>query len=140
MFEFVGRCFHGEMDIWGLCSRKAKYVDFGSEERRGKFVNGHQTQDPAWDADVDALTEMEYNLVAEQPKGIKLELHDPDTLESPRDQEEHKHTQEETSVPDDLEKDVKPKATNLDFENHNELSDLIPENESENNSSIDDSS
>lgn len=57
-----------------------------------------------------------------------------------RDQEEHKHTQEETSVPDDLEKDVKPKATNLDFENHNELSDLIPENESENNSSIDDSS
>lgn len=30
------------------------------------------------------VLEMEYNLVAEQPKGIKLELHDPDILESPR--------------------------------------------------------
>ena len=57
-----------------------------------------------------------------------------------RDQEERIHTQEETQVKNDVEKDVIQKPTNLDIENHNELSDLIPDDESDNDNSVDDSS
>lgn len=119
MFEFVGRCFN--VDIWGLCSKKnPTYIDFGKEDRQGKMVNNDPYNDPAWDADVDALNEMEYNLVAEQPKGIKLELHDPETLESPRNQFDEK-----TEDPGDTKSDTAAEAKSLDVTNHNELSDLI---------------
>ncbi|XP_065066701.1 uncharacterized protein LOC135692489 [Rhopilema esculentum] len=129
MFEFVGRCFHS--NIWGFCSRKSKYVGFRDEERRQKQVSLDPRLDPAWDADVDALNEMEYNLVAEQPKGIKLELHDPDTIESPREKE----SDEEEKTPSKADWGDKLTPHALDIVNQNEMSDLIPEDKSDSASS-----
>jgi len=134
MFEFFGRCLNG--DIWGFCSRKnGKYIDFGKESHGGKALNGDPSNDPAWDADVDALNEMEYNLVAEQPKGIKLELHDPDNLESPRSTDENKTEKNQKDIPS-ITVEVDKSA---DIDNHNELSDLIQEDESEDVKEIDSS-
>lgn len=126
MLEIFRRCFQG--DVLGFCSKKgtAKYVDFGAE---GQGKNGvSQLQDLEWDADIDALTEMEYNLVAEQPKGIKLELQEAESIPTPRGSESGENAKETTSpespeLPESPGEPVEP--TSQDVENHNELSDFI---------------
>eukprot|EP00794_Sanderia_malayensis_P006126 gene6126-6830_t len=122
MFEFVRRCF--QIDVFGFCSRKeTKYVDFGAEDQ-GKVGVGFARKDPEWDADIDALTEMEYNLVAEQPKGIKLELHEQEAFENPKSEQVEKTDNEVINKTE--------KEEDMDVENHNELSDLISDDEDSN--------